>query len=94
MLFDFSTRFSYLSLYFLPKLKIYPDRCLTKYLMLRKEICEVLAADVTARNIVIFRARFFRVKFLSRFNVTKKSVTLFASQVKIYFGCGCLLLLT
>ena len=74
MLFEFSTRFSYLSLYLLPKLKIYPDRCLTKYLMLRKEICEVLAADVTARNIVIFRARFFRVKSLSRFNVLRSQL--------------------
>lgn len=62
--------------------------------MLRKEICEVLAADVTARNIVIFRARVFRVKSLSRFNVAKKSITLFAFQVKIYFACGCQLLLT
>ena len=34
----------------------------------------------------------FRLRSLSCGNVAKNSITCFASQMKVYFGCGCLLL--
>ena len=60
--------------------------------MSRKEISEALAADANARSIVYFVVRFFRVKSLSHFNVIKKSITLFTSQIIVCFGCWVLLL--
>ena len=60
--------------------------------MSRYQISDAVGADVNDKSVVSFNVKSFRLRSLSYGKAAKKLNTRFTFQIKVYFGCGGLLL--